>query len=450
MSIQGLMSVPAKDRDVQWLAYSLQEAVQLEWATIPPYLCAYWSIKTGGGVPPLTVEISTTIRSIVVQEMLHMGLACNMLAGIGGTPNIYSDNFTPHYPGELPGQVHQGLVIGLAGLSMGEPHNKQQIRKFMQIELPENPLALARSEGFATIGEFYDALSMAFHEVHPKLSLERQLTNGLMTDLVTIGTVPDAISQIDLIKRQGEGTSSSPFIDGTRKLIAPARQLAHYYRFGEINAEHRIQADPNSPTGWSFSGASFPFPDAKDLYLMAEVPPGGYPESEDFDHEYTRMLKLLHDAWAQGDGQKLTDAVAIMLKELRQAALRVLTAAYPTGSGQGIKGPDFRFLPGLRGVQRVVTAQRPGTTSVPPRSRETLHRNRRIAIREADAGIEMHIDGVPVEVTRVAPGRYYSLILPFKEYPTAETLAKALVDTEGKLWLLGRSGEAGGSGRHSK
>src|SRR5437899_5216170 len=106
MSIQGLMNVPREERDVQWLAYSLQEAVQLEWAAIPPYLCAYWSIKTGG-------EIRSTIQDILLQEMLHMGLVCNMLAGIGGTPNIYSENFTPKYPSELPGHVHEGLVIGL-------------------------------------------------------------------------------------------------------------------------------------------------------------------------------------------------------------------------------------------------------------------------------------------------------------------------------------------------
>jgi hypothetical protein len=146
MSIEALMKVPPKDRDVQWLAYSLQEAVQLEWSTIPPYLCAYWSIKTDGA-PETTAIISATIRQIVVQEMLHMGLVCNMLAGIGGTPNIYSENFTPKYPGPLPGHVHEGLEIGLAGLSRDQPGNKDQVCKFMQIELPEEPLA-ARDKGF--------------------------------------------------------------------------------------------------------------------------------------------------------------------------------------------------------------------------------------------------------------------------------------------------------------
>jgi hypothetical protein len=45
VSIPGLMNVPAKERDAQWLAYGLQEAIQLEWSTIPPYLCAIWSVN---------------------------------------------------------------------------------------------------------------------------------------------------------------------------------------------------------------------------------------------------------------------------------------------------------------------------------------------------------------------------------------------------------------------
>lgn len=348
MSVQGLMTVPAGERDAQWLAYALQEAVQLEWATIPPYLCAYWSIKSGPGA----ARIKGTLRDILIQEMSHMGLACNMLAGIGGTPNIYAENFTPKYPGELPGHVHEGLVVGLAGLSRDEPGNKEQVWKFMQIELPEYPLAERKRVGFATIGEFYDALRQAFADVNPAFSSDRQLTTtppALMPDLVVIPTVAEARARIDLIKRQGEGTSSSPFVDGRKLAIAPARELAHYYRFGEIHAERELRADPSAPTGWSFTGTPVPFPGANDLYLMAEVPPGGYPESADFDREYTAMLKLLHDAWAVGDNDKLDKAIKSMDNDLSAAAVALLNAGYAAGVGQGIKGPDFRFLPDHRG-----------------------------------------------------------------------------------------------------
>jgi hypothetical protein len=338
------MSVPAQHRDAQWLAYSLQEAVQLEWSTIPPYLCAYWSIRTDG-VSQSTASIAGTIQDIVIEEMLHMALVCNLLAGIGGTPNIYSRNFAPKYPSELPGHVHPGLTIGLAGLSRGVPGDKGQVHKFMEIELPEEPLA-KRAAGYPTIGEFYDAICRVLDQVNPDIRPERQLTSSYpqMADLTVVTTVPEAKCKIDLIKRQGEGTSSSPFVDGKTDQIRPEHELAHYYRFGEIHAEHRIRPDASAPHGWSFSGPPLPFPQASELYLMAEVPPCGYPESNDFDKAYTAILQLLHRAWAAGDGTLLDTAITGM-DDLSQTARDLLKAGHPADSGPGIKGPDFRFMP---------------------------------------------------------------------------------------------------------
>src|SRR5215470_7448984 len=71
---------------------SLLTAIQLEFSTIPPYLCAQWSINND----PDNVE--GTIENIVLQEMLHFGLACNMLTAIGGTPEIAEADFVPSYP----------------------------------------------------------------------------------------------------------------------------------------------------------------------------------------------------------------------------------------------------------------------------------------------------------------------------------------------------------------
>jgi len=48
----------------------VQAAIMLEHATIPPYLTAYFSIKPGA-MP----EIKATLRSVFVEEMLHMTIA---------------------------------------------------------------------------------------------------------------------------------------------------------------------------------------------------------------------------------------------------------------------------------------------------------------------------------------------------------------------------------------
>jgi hypothetical protein len=60
------------------LKQGLQAAIELELATLPPYLCGLWSIKSQDG-PAFNL-----IESVALEEMLHMGLSCNMLVGIGG------------------------------------------------------------------------------------------------------------------------------------------------------------------------------------------------------------------------------------------------------------------------------------------------------------------------------------------------------------------------------
>jgi hypothetical protein len=80
--ILRLMAVPTDQKDLDWLKASLQAALELELSTLPPYLCGLWSITDK------THPVRKLIRTIVLEEMLHMGLACNMLTAIGGTPEI--------------------------------------------------------------------------------------------------------------------------------------------------------------------------------------------------------------------------------------------------------------------------------------------------------------------------------------------------------------------------
>jgi ferritin-like protein len=112
---------------------ALQTAMQLEFSTIPPYLCAQWSIHTDPG------GVTDMIESIVVQEMDHFALAGNMLTAIGGLPNIANATFIPNYPTNvLPGGIPQNLAVDL------KPLTPDQVQVFMQIEYPEfPPVALA-------------------------------------------------------------------------------------------------------------------------------------------------------------------------------------------------------------------------------------------------------------------------------------------------------------------
>ena len=59
---------------VESLREHLQTALEIEHSTIPPYLCALYSIPNGSNV-----SASTLIRSVVMEEMLHMVLVANLL-----------------------------------------------------------------------------------------------------------------------------------------------------------------------------------------------------------------------------------------------------------------------------------------------------------------------------------------------------------------------------------
>ena len=61
-------------------------------ATLPPYLTALFSIKKG-----TNKESAILIRSIFIEEMLHMTLVGNLISSIGGKVKLGKDNI-PQYP----------------------------------------------------------------------------------------------------------------------------------------------------------------------------------------------------------------------------------------------------------------------------------------------------------------------------------------------------------------
>lgn len=111
---------------VENLRKDLQTALELEHSTIPPYLTALASIKHS-----FNHEIHKVIRSIVIEEMMHLTLVANILNAVGGKPLLYSKDFLPHYPSRMPGGLQPDLIIPIEKLSLGLIRNI-----FMKIEQP--------------------------------------------------------------------------------------------------------------------------------------------------------------------------------------------------------------------------------------------------------------------------------------------------------------------------
>ena len=254
---------------------ALQTAMQLEFSTIPPYLCAQWSINTDPG------GVGNMIRNIVVQEMDHFALAGNMLTAIGGVPSIANAAFIPNYPTNvLPGGIPQKLAVDL------KPLTPDQVQVFMQIEYPEfPPVALAAAP--ATIGAFYDTIADGFTTVSPTINPNAFAVNS--GEAAPIKSIADALAAISLIKGEGEGTSGSPDQPPTGNTT-----FAHYYVFKEIFTQKTLVQ--NAAGNWSFTGAAIQFPTTFNFQQSTVTPS----PSLAFNQAVSQLLIGLQACWTSG------------------------------------------------------------------------------------------------------------------------------------------------------
>src|SRR5262249_35589916 len=126
------------------LQLHLQWALAVELATIPPYLTALYSIKDNSS------DAYSLIKSVAIEEMLHLMLVSNLLNSTGATPKL-SGEYVPRYPGFIPHHAAGGPYIQLQTFSPTLMHTT-----FMAIEQPEpSPSAPSEGDHFQTIGQFY-------------------------------------------------------------------------------------------------------------------------------------------------------------------------------------------------------------------------------------------------------------------------------------------------------
>lgn len=258
------------------LKAALQLAMQLEFATIPPYLCAQWSIKSD----PSRVEI--VIHSIVSQEMEHLALVGNLLTAIGGTPAVSTSKFIPHYPlGELPGGIKLSRRLHLRGLT------RDQVERFMEVEHPQFPPVAFLEMNAATIGEFYDTIIEGFKTVNPTMD---SAANRISVDFAPeLAQIADAIATIERVKIEGEGLKDSP-----EQPVYDRSVYAHYYLFKEVFVGRRLVHDSS---GWSFTGEPVAFPEAHQLNSRRSRSK----EQAQFRAVLRTLLEGIEACWTKGD-----------------------------------------------------------------------------------------------------------------------------------------------------
>lgn len=335
----------------------VQSALELEHSIIPPYLTAYYTLHPGRND-----EIAMAVRNVVVEEMLHLTIAGNLLLALGGKPRLAGPGFVPTYPTVLPMNIGD-LTVGLA------PYSRELVHDvFMRIEEPEHPIefpaqasASPDMDTFATIGEFYEALISKLVDIGDRAFIGDPALQVVdpswfpPEQLFRICDVTSAKAALTLVVEEGEGTTQSP--------LDKEGELAHYYRFAELWHGHRLIPDASAPDGYSYTGTPISF-DPAGVWAMpanprlAQYPPGSRSRfiANQFSLTYTRLLRTLHEMF-NGAPENLDPALGIMF-ELRLLAQDVLatpdTDSRPTGlcfeyTSAGLDAPghtrSHSFLP---------------------------------------------------------------------------------------------------------
>jgi len=224
----------------------LQTAIQLELATIPPYLTAMWSINSDD---PKSKEAKNAIRSVFMEEMLHMVLAANLLLSINGEVRLKEENI-PSYPLDMTftndeiankiKEIRQSLLA--SKMITKEDFNKfldkrnfklnleklslNSLLSFLKVELPNEKdvkdtkskiASVTAAKGFEdiilpkyTIGDFYKSIIQDLKELGIETyKVENQLTEDYFwqgrDEIVVIKNFEDAERALKIIADQGEG-----------------------------------------------------------------------------------------------------------------------------------------------------------------------------------------------------------------------------------------------------
>lgn len=355
-------------KNIDDLHQLLDAAIQLEHATIPPYLTALYSLY-----PNSNIEASQIIRAVLVEEMLHMTLAANLLNAIGYCPKLLAKGFVPNFPTTLP-SGETDFEVSIA------PFTKATLQTFLNIERPSKPsnqkecalkgcvqrpkdktqkmsqlwAATPKQDdltySFYSIGDFYQAILDGFNKLEGEAqdqgktiftgNIEHQITNEYYYSggggVIVVHDLATACEAIELIMGQGEGFDQGIFDQ--------QGEIAHYYRFKqlELGQFYHPGDRPDMPTGEKFEvdwDAVYPvienpklahFKNSAQLYGAAEL----------FNDDYKAFLEILQRAFS-GERTLLLNAVCGMFR-LKDYATQLIRNPIASG-GDHNGGPTFEI-----------------------------------------------------------------------------------------------------------
>jgi rubrerythrin len=324
-NLHGIQTTSIRDEAArQTLGELLQSALQLEFATIPPYLAAAFSLTENR-------KIYQLILRVAVEEMLHMTAVANLMNAIGIAPNVVAA--VPNYPFDLT-VLDPPLKLDLRSFSFDLVEEL-----FMSIEAPEKrveyPLALVEPRP-RTIGQFYEGIikiiqrdtipglfKNAVRDAYkqrtvtpifgPIAYVNNQDTHRypLEADIdFRITDSASAVRHLSWVVDQGEG-------EAHYDPLATEGIPGHHYRFESILKKRYLIKDLSVALKYSFSGGDLPFdpagvhefdanPKTKDYAAFPQL----VRRMERFNREYTSMVNALQVAFNCPRPEQQAQAVA--------------------------------------------------------------------------------------------------------------------------------------------
>ncbi|MEU7559156.1 ferritin-like domain-containing protein [Streptomyces eurythermus] len=375
-------SEPAPDpkiKTIEELYDYLHKGLQLEHATLPPYLTALYSLRPG-----TNSDARHVIRVVAVEEMLHLTLVANVLNAVGGKPDLTKPGFVPNYPTRLPcGPDYFDVHL--------RPFSREALDTFLKIEKPPEaateqdrfvpmdwaalgltsdgapppPEKLAQLEEsgtlfglvpgeptkrFASIGEFYEEIIRGINHLEDQA---RQAGKTIFTgdparqvtpeyfysgggDVIEVTGRDSAVAALTLVAEQGEGLYGG--------IYDSQDELAHYYRFQQLEKGRYYQKgdEPNEPSGpilhvdWD---AVYPVkPDIKMVDLSRD--PEILATAAEFNQFYATFLTNINLAY-NGQPDLLLKAVWEMFR-MRDSMNRLVRNPLTGHAGKNA-GPTFEL-----------------------------------------------------------------------------------------------------------
>ncbi len=309
---------PEPIKDLTELKAALQLAVGLELSTIPVYLTALYSIKDG-----TNTDAAQTIRSVVMEEMLHMTLAANVLNALGEKPSVKPVTFRGKQLNPVPEYSFTSpLISGIGELAL-RPLTREAVDSFVKIEHPFHGAAtLGEIQGapdtYPTIGVFYEAIRTALENKNICKDSDFSATNqvkatqyyGGAGQVIEVKNRETALAAIHKIVEEGEGLPTERMklpamtVTDEDKLNSGWQMYSHYARFRELQTGRRFRSTQmagDTPAG-SLLLVDYDSVHAALFVQRNGATTGGQEGAalDEFDLAYTQLVDDLYLAFSGG------------------------------------------------------------------------------------------------------------------------------------------------------